>query len=216
MSMLGQAIVPFLIVPIALAAGASADQTPTALDYSPAVFRVEPPAEESAAAPAKRTHAAFGAKGSQWLTFGAGVADNFEDAVDTDITLAWSTFLANDIELSLEAAGWYFNQPGANTGGVSGSLVFRWHFVNTGKWTVYADAGIGLLGAFDDVPAGGTSLNFMPRAGMGFTRQLSEETDTRFQMGLQWHHISNARINGDEDNPSRDSAMLYAALIFPF
>ena len=39
--------------------------------------------------------------------------------------------------------------------------------------------------------------------------------DTPLEAGLGWHHISNARINGDDENPSRDLPMLHVGLVFP-
>jgi len=47
------------------------------------------------------------------------------------------------------------------------------------------------------------------------TRRITDG-GVRLQAGVRWAHISNARIKGDDDNPSRDSAMLYVALVFPF
>jgi hypothetical protein len=76
-------------------------------------------------------------------------------------------------------------------------------------------AGIGVMGATGDVPDGGTPFDLMPRAGIGVTKQLTDD-GLRLDVGVRWHHISNARINGDDENPSRDGAMLYAGLIFPF
>lgn len=157
----------------------------------------------------------FGEAGSRWWTIGAGVADNFLDSVDSNLHFAYTYFLAKDIEFTGELAGWHFNQPGDNTFGVSAVMVLRWHFINTGPWTVYADTGVGFLVAADSVPDKGTSFDLMPRAGVGFTRQLTE-SGTRLQMGLRWHHASNARIFGDASNPARDSAMVYAGIIFPF
>lgn len=190
------------------------------LNGSPAAFRWDQPAEEPAAAPdadgERRGPApAYGTAGSKWWTVGIAGADNFQNAVDTNIHGAYSYFLAKDVEWALEGAVWHFNQPGDNPIGGSASMLLRWHFVDTGDWTVYADAGIGLLLATDDVPPDGTSFDFLPRAGVGFTRLLSDD-GLRLQVGLRWHHISNARITSDSDNPGRDAAMIYAGLIFPF
>jgi hypothetical protein len=197
------------------AAVAETGDSSSSLDLSPTRFDAQPAAQSSENTAKSGGREPFGSEGSQWLTVGTGVASDFESATDWNLHLAWSIFLVKDVEFALEGAGWYFNQPGDNTGGVSGSFLFRWHFVNTGAWSVYADAGIGLLGAFDEVPDGGTSFDFLPRLGVGLTRQISDD-GTRLQVGLRWHHISNARINGDEDNPSRDGAMLYAGVMFPF
>ncbi|MFN9991847.1 MAG: acyloxyacyl hydrolase, partial [Phycisphaerales bacterium] len=91
----------------------------------------------------------------------------------------------------------------------------RWHFLNKERMTVYADLGIGVLFTTDDVPSDGTSFNFTPRAGAGITHRLGDSAN-RFELGVRWAHISNARTSGDGDNPSRDSIMLYGGVIFPF
>ncbi|GMV27114.1 MAG: hypothetical protein AMXMBFR58_31450 [Phycisphaerae bacterium] len=204
---------------IAIAASTSVARTTDVppLDYSPASISLqpaEPPAPEATTAPAKSL-ALYGAEGSQWLEVGYGAADNFTDSVDQYLFVTWSTFLAKDIELGLEGGVWYFNQPGDNEAGISGTLQFRWHFYNKDTWSAYLMAGIGVMGATGDVPADGTSFDLMPRAGIGVTKQLTD-AGLRLDLGLRWHHISNARINGDDENPSRDGAMLYAGLIFPF
>jgi hypothetical protein len=96
-------------------------------------------------------------------------------------------------------------------------MVFRWHLLHDDhfNWTIFGDVGIGLLFSFDDVPTGGTSFGFTPRAGAGFTHRLGDG-ETRLQVGFRYHHISNGRFQGDAQNPSRDSIMLYAGVIFPF
>ncbi len=166
---------------------------------------------------------AYGRSGSRWWTFGGLYANDFDDAQDVNLHVAFSEFLADDLEFAVEAAGWYFDQPGGNTGGVSGSMVFRWHALHAEdyRWTLFGDAGIGLLGAFDDVPSGGTGFNFLPRLGGGLTWALNESVDgasrgPRLMVGVRWHHISNARIQGDDNNPGRDSVAGYVALTIPF
>jgi hypothetical protein len=157
----------------------------------------------------------FGAQDSTWLTVGAGVATVMDNETDANIFGAYSWFIVENVELAGELNGWYHTQPGDNALSINPSLIFRWHFVNTGAWTVYADTGIGVLLATDNVPEDGTGVNFTPTFGVGFTRELTEG-GTRLQVGLRWHHISNARIAGDERNPARDLPLLYAGIIFPF
>lgn len=189
-------------------------QEATNLDTAPAAINVQPQ-EPATSDPPPPARAAYGSEGSQWLWAGYGIADNFQDSTDQYAYFTWSTFLAQDIELGLEAGAWYFNQPGDNEGGLSGSLLFRWHFVHAETWTAYVMAGIGMLGATGNVPDDGTSFDLLPRVGVGVTKQLTDD-GLRLDVGVRWHHISNARIYGDDDNPSRDGAMLYVGLIFPF
>lgn len=188
------------------------------LDASPASFSMTGAASRLAAEDAKPAPKSFGSPGWQAITIGVGAAFGATDgdsATDVNGSIAWNYFLVQDFEFSLEGAGWYFNQPGEDQGGGSASIAFRWHFVNRKSWSLFAEAGIGLLGAGGEVPTGGTSFNFLPRAGVGFTYQLTD-SGVRFQGGVRWHHISNARINGDSNNPSRDGVMVFAGIMLPF
>lgn len=160
----------------------------------------------------------FGQAGQTRLTIGTGVAFDVEqddDSTDFNLNAAWSRFLVDDVEMRLELGGWYFEQDPDSAWGINPNFVLRWHVINRNAWTFYADAGIGLLFASDDVPAGGTSVNFTPRAGVGFTHKLGE-AGNRLELGVRWHHISNARATGDSNNPDRDGVMAYAGISFPF
>lgn len=189
----------------------------------------EPPANQPSTPPPANTDASeparpgFGQAGATFLTFGTLWAYDFDEDHDVNIHVAWSRFLADDFEFAVEAGGWYFNQIGQDTGGVSGSMIFRWHFWHAEdyKWSVFGDVGIGLLAGFDNVPDGGTGFNFLPRAGFGLTGAFNDSIDgvshgPRWQLGVRWHHISNGRISGDGRNPARDSLAIYAGIIVPF
>ncbi len=193
----------------------------------------EPGASPSRAAPgttkqepggeSAQQHGAFGQAGTDWLTIGGLYAYNFDEDHDLNVHVAWSRFIVDDVEFVLEAAAWYFAQKGQDTGGVSGVFLFRWHFLHAEdyRWSVFGDAGIGLLAGFDEVPDGGTGFNFLPRLGLGFTRAFDESVDgesrgPRWMVGVRWHHISNGRIEGDERNPARDSVAIYAGVTIPF
>lgn len=222
---------PTLALPAALLAlhvwtdPAAADGRP-AMELSDAFVQptaFEPPTEAAAQTPAQAVDPTrerrFGRAGSWWWSVGPGVAADFGDAVDTNVHGLLSTFLADDLEFGVEVAGWYFNQDGPDTGGLSGSMILRWHFAGDEdrSWTLFGDVGIGLLGAFDDVPDGGTSLNFLPRLGFGYTRAIGDDPGgPRLTLGARWHHISNARIEGEERNPARDGLMGYFEIQFPF
>ncbi len=159
----------------------------------------------------------FGLQGETRLTIGTGIAIEFEnddDSTDFNLNIAWSRFLVDDWEFRLELGGWYFDQNPDATWGVNPNMIIRWHFINEDPWTVYTDVGLGLLFAADDVPSGGSSVNFMPRVGIGVTHRINLNGD-RLEIGLRWHHVSNARLVGDARNPDRDGLMLYAGFSFP-
>ncbi len=159
----------------------------------------------------------YGDPGRWWLSVGAGISSDFDDAVDVPVTVSAFTFVAPRLEAGLELGGWYFDQPGDSTGGVSLSGVFRYHFLmaEDRDWTLFAEGRIGILAGFDNVPSNGTEFNFLPGLGAGFTRRLFDDSDARLLVGVRWHHISNANTQGSDRNPGRDAAMLYGAVVFP-
>jgi hypothetical protein len=175
---------------------------------------VQPEAEqdafEEAAVPAR-----YGAEGTQWILFGGGAAYDLEDSTDLNINAAYSVFLIDNVEWLLELGAWYHAQEGDDAASLNPVMEFRWHFFNNGDTSVFLNAGIGVLFATDEVPDTGTGFDFTPRAGVGLTQRIGEG-GTRLIAGLRWHHISNARINGEERNPSRDAPMVYVQFAVPF
>lgn len=162
-----------------------------------------------------RAHLAFGEAGSWYWSVGGGVGFSGH-STDTMGQITIGTFLADSFEINFGARGWSFNQDGGQDAyGASIAAGFRWHFVQEETYSIYAHAGIGFLEATEDVPPSGTRFNFTPTVGVGTTFEIGE-SDTRLDLGLRWHHISNATISGSDDNPSRDGVMLYAAVVFPF
>jgi hypothetical protein len=219
LALAGAAMVPGA----ALAADA---YTPARLDYAcvdarPAMSVMAPDATkaQASAEPASLDGVApapaFGSEGSRWWILGGGVSQNFSDATDFNAFGAYSYFLIQDVEFSAELGAWYYAQTGDDALGLNPNMVLRWHFYNEGDMTIYADAGIGLVFTTDDVPPEGTSVNFTPRLGLGITHAL-DDAGTRLMVGVRWAHVSNARIEGDGENPSRDAAMAYVGVIFPF
>ncbi len=157
----------------------------------------------------------FGSQDTQHLMFGSMVGPDFRGNVDVSVHGQYTYFVIDDFEVGVEAAFWGFFQDDS-TVGVSTSLVMRYHFYQAERWSAFAEAGMGVMAAGDDVPDTGTSFNLMPRFGAGLTWQMFEDSSTRLITGLRWHHISNARMKGEEDNPARDGPGLYVGLLYDF
>lgn len=159
---------------------------------------------------------AFGQPGPWYVTLGAGSAVDFTDAVDSLGFARFSTFVGQDLEFGFEVGGWFIAQEGPDTGGASFVFDTRYHFWHSqdALWTAFAEAGIGVIWTGRRVPVDGTDFNFLPRAGAGMT-YLLDGAGTRLTFGLRWHHISNARINGDDNNPSRNGLMGYIGVQLP-
>jgi hypothetical protein len=128
-------------------------------------------------------------------------------------------FMIDNVSLNLELNAMYFRQISEDALGLNFTLLFRWHFVAQYTWSIYIDIGVGLLGTTEKVPGptteaprGGSSFNFTPQGGFGFTAQIAE--NVRFFGGARAYHISNAQIY--EGNPGRDNFYVYAGVSFPF
>lgn len=162
--------------------------------------------------PARR----FGEAGTWWSGFGA-MGTLSDDATDARADFTVRTFLADNFEFNLSLSGWGFFQDGQDAAGINPGLAFRWHFVNDHDrgYSVYAQTGIGLLWANDEVPDEGTRFNFTPHVGIGTTIALGD-SPARLDLGIGWHHISNASTSGSDDNPARDSVAVWVGVMFPF
>lgn len=159
----------------------------------------------------------YGTEGTTWWAITGGIGADFIDSTDYNIAGSISHFVVNNLEVGGELGIWYHNQPepADDVGSANLVLTFRWHFLNRDTWTIFADAGIGMYFASDELPEGGTEVGFTPRLGVGFTHQLGD-SQNRLIMGVRWAHFSNARISGDDENPGIDDAFFYGGLLFPF
>ncbi len=177
------------------------------------------PSQEGSEAPKPTTHEAFGSKGSFRLDTTAMIANDMSDVTIGMGSLAGCWFVADGFSISLAAEGLYASQPtpevgqsGGDVGGGGMSTSLRWHFLREASWSLYAEFGIGVLATTDDIPNGGTALNFTPRAFFGSSIEIAE--DTRLLAAVGWFHISNAQLG--ETNPAIDAIAFYLGLSFGF
>lgn len=178
------------------------------------------PAIEEAPAPVR-----YGDAGTLSLDLSTAWATDFDDGnywMPLSIGVSW--FAAEGFSLDLAAEMFVIDastpdvsprQTYSASGG-GGSIGITWHFLEgrlgDRDWSIFADAGVGLLWTGDDVPPGGTALNFTPRAGVGGTLALDDRT--RLMLGLRWFHISNAQTGSD--NPGIDALQIVGGVSFGF
>jgi len=212
------AVALLLLVPPALAAGEDAASWRLRGGGASVRAALAQPAEaaptDGAPEPA-RAPEPYGKEGTEWILFGGGAAYDLTQSTDINLNAAYSVFLIDDVEWLLELGAWYHAQDGDDAASLNPAMEFRWHFFNNGQTSVFLNGGIGMLFATDEVPDGGTGIDFTPRAGIGLTQRIGAGA-TRLVAGLRWHHISNARMNGEDKNPSRDAPMLYVQIAVPF
>jgi len=156
----------------------------------------------------------FGAAGStRWAItggWGTDVKDTANNEFDIGIGMQW--FVAENFAFAPELRLWWFSQETEDAVGGSLDLLFQWHMFHGEGWSFFGDFGCGMLGTNHNVPADGSQFNFTPQAGIGVTIDVGH--DRRWIIGARWHHISNASLY--QNNPGRDSIMVYTGLSFPY
>lgn len=172
------------------------------------------PASTAPSSNASEPHLSFGEVGARYFYVHGGGGSDLDTGHMARGGFGWSEFIARDFSLDMELSVLYFNQDGPDAVGVNFNMILRWHFwFNEDRtWSLYADAGAGLMLATADVPEDGSSFCFTPQLGFGMSFDV--ESNRRLLAGLRWHHVSNA--NTFEDNPGRDGVLLYLMLAIPY
>lgn len=200
-----------LVATVLIAAPSEAAAAREPQDTTPAssIAQEAPPLDE---VPVPEARKRFGEMDSCRFNFLAAYANDFDDASQASAGVGVSWFFVDNLSLDIELLGAGIFQPGPDAAAFNANLLFRWHFVARETWSIYCDAGAGILLATEDVPRGGTPINLSPQIGVGVSFDVGD--DARLLVGARWYHISNARTS--KENPGRDSLMLTVGLSLPF
>ena len=112
----------------------------------------------------------------------------------------------------LELKGLEGLQPIENVTSFGGDFVLRTHLLVRQNWSIFAEFEPGILESSNRIPPSGTDFNFTLETGFGFTRHLWDRTD--LLAGIRYLHLSNARQEGPDRNPSLNACEGYIGLMF--
>jgi hypothetical protein len=166
------------------------------------------------AASARAQSGAFDQGSWSLLSYGS-CAEGFrlrDDKLAT-ATVSVGYYFADRWSINAEGVYFSFDEP-TQTDAVGGNVIFRWHFIDHDRFSIYLDLGGGMLDARDEIPAGGTEINFDARAGFGGTVRLIN--DLHLMAGVHYFHLSNGNIHGLDENPSIDAIEGYVGLMLTF
>jgi hypothetical protein len=135
-----------------------------------------------------------------------------EDVDVTSLSVGVGYFLIDDLSLGAEISVNRALQHGADPWMTGISAVLRHHLVRFDRYTLFATASFGPVWATDNVPPAGTDFNFITRVGLGVTAEL--RPDLHLLAGLRWFHLSNARMEGVERNPTVDGMEMNVGLLW--
>jgi hypothetical protein len=131
-------------------------------------------------------------------------------------SLAGGYYLFNNFSANLSLDGYALDTEFQDTyvgGGIT--LLFRYHFLEIGdRFTMYLDGGAGVIYSDKEIPDFGTHFNFTPQASLGATFRVYD--NVHLFGGARYFHISNAAIQGVDENPGLDAVGGYVGLMFDF
>jgi hypothetical protein len=94
------------------------------------------------------------------------------------------------------------------------NIGLRYQFFERGPWTLFFEGIAGMLYGGHNFPSGGTHFNFNEQLGLGATLRLDEHA--HLIGGARYMHISNARIHGEDENPTFDGLGGYIGVLFTY
>jgi len=127
-------------------------------------------------------------------------------------TLGLSYYFWPNWCVGLEGKGLYGFQPENNVASYGGNFLLRTHLIVEPNWSFFADFSPGLLESSHRIPPGGTDFNFTIETGFGITAHLWDRTE--LLTGFRYLHLSNARQEGADRNPSLNAFEGYVGLLF--
>jgi lipid A 3-O-deacylase len=174
----------------------------------------EQPIKDTQSTPLSVSSSVWGNEGTWRWGLQAGYAWDLKNSENTigDFGVEFEYFVANNLSLDMGFSGISVDQEGKNTRGFNATLQLRWHCITEDHWSFFLECGAGLLQTSNKVPSEGSSFNFTPQAGLGFTFDIGDQA--RWMIGAKWYHISNA--NTHSSNPGLDSIMVWTGISFPF
>lgn len=186
---------------------------PALADGEPLPFRYEPEAAcaQDAEASAPATDIGEPIAPTSFEIMG-GAASDFSGVTVGMLQASWRIPVAEPLSVAFFAEGLYAAQDSGDATGFGGGLSLRWNFSRIERTDFYIDAGCGLAVFSDDVPEGGSTFNFTPRAMIGFSTDLCD--DARLSVQAGWLHISNAQTSST--NPGMDAIAILAGIAFEF
>jgi hypothetical protein len=132
----------------------------------------------------------------------------------TTATLGVGYYVKDNFAVSLQVPGYWVKQIDDHANAIGFNLSLRYHFYQTGRFSVFADIIGGLSEASREVPPGGTHFNFTLQIGPGVSYQLVDHL--HLIGGARLFHLSNAATQGIGRNPDLNAIEGYAGVMFTF
>ena len=153
-------------------------------------------------------------QGTWTLTSYGAYAHNFDGERESigSATAGIGYYIFNNFALNGEIGYQYNGQSGPDANVSMLALLLRHHLFHAGRFSFFIDFGVGVSYANQRTPTDGTYFNFIEKVGLGTTFQIKDNLNVLG--GVRFFHMSNARIDGPERNPSINATQIYVGLLF--
>ena len=195
---------------------------PSAADPAgfPTLAQSESSTSETTATPQSAMSPRIGAADSTDFEVIGSAASDFDGVTLGIVDAGVTWYVAEGVGFGVFAEGLYASlgdgadagESGGDSWGGGGGALVRWHLVREATWTVFAEAGCGVVVSSEAIPERGTTTNFTPRVNIGASFALSPTSDLLVRAG--WFHMSNAQTG--QENDGVDAASIGIGLSFAF
>lgn len=119
----------------------------------------------------------------------------------------------------VELLGYRLDQEGTgddadDATGMGVNLGLRYHFLERERLSLFFEGIAGLFYGHRNFPEGGTHFNFNEQLGLGATLRMRD--NLHLIGGVRFIHISNARIRGEDENPSFNGLGGFVGVMFTY
>lgn len=131
-------------------------------------------------------------------------------------TIGAGYYFADRHGVRAELTGWDLDAKDGSrdTTAFGGNLGLRFHFLEYERLSLFAEGFVGFYYADRKFPPGGTHFNYTTGGGLGATFRIDQ--NVHLYGAARYLHASNARIHGDDENPSVDAFGGYVGVMFTF
>jgi hypothetical protein len=136
-----------------------------------------------------------------------------QDKSLTSASVGYGKYFIDRAVLEGQLVG-YYTHDDENGIGIGVNMVARYHLLVIGRFSLYGEIGAGVLESTEQIPTGGTRLNFTYFGGPGGSFEIND--NNHLVGGFLFQHVSNFFIEGRDRNPIMNSIAAYIGVMHTF